>query len=134
MTTTSTTRTTVWPTLIYRDAPAALRFLSEAFGFEESLVVPGDADGIVAHAEMRWPLGGGIMLGSVRSDSILGEKHVGAASVCVVSDEPDALFARATAAGAKVALGLEDTHYGARGFTVEDPEGNLWSFGTYQGA
>jgi uncharacterized glyoxalase superfamily protein PhnB len=134
MTTTSTTQTTVWPTLIYRDAPAALHFLAEAFGFEETLVVPGDAEGVVAHAEMRWPLGGGIMLGSLRSDSVLGEKHAGAASVCVVTDEPDALFARATAAGAKVVLGLEDTHYGSRGFTVEDAEGNLWTFGTYRGA
>ena len=128
------TETTIWPTLVYADAPAALRFLTEAFGFEETLVVPGEGDGVVAHAEMRWPLGGGIMLGSVRADSILGEQHAGVASVCVYTDEPDALFARATAAGAEVALGLEDTSYGARSFTVRDPEGNLWTFGTYRGA
>jgi len=134
MAATRTTEATVWPTLVYRDAPAALRFLAEAFGFEETLVVPGDDEGVVAHAEMRWPLGGGIMLGSLRADSILGEKHAGAASVCVVTDEPDALFARATAAGTKVVLGLEDTHYGSRSFTVEDLEGNLWTFGTYRGA
>ena len=126
--------TTIWPTLIYRDAPAAMRFLTGAFGFEETLVVPGEGDGVVAHAEMRWPLGGDIMLGSLRSDSVLGEKHAGAASVCVFTDEPDALYERATKAGAKVVLGLEDTNYGARGFTVEDPEGNLWTFGTYKGA
>jgi uncharacterized glyoxalase superfamily protein PhnB len=126
--------TTVWPTLIYRDAPAGMEFLTEAFGFEETLVVPGEGDGVVAHAEMRWPLGGDIMLGSLRSDSVLGEKHVGAASVCVFTDEPDALYERATESGAKVVLGLEDTSYGARSFTVEDPEGNLWTFGTYKGA
>ena len=132
--TTRTIETTIWPTLVYADAPGALRFLAEAFGFEESLVVPREGDGVVAHAEMRWPLGGGIMLGSVRADSILGKEHAGVASVCVYTDEPDALFARATAAGAEVALGLEDTSYGARSFTVRDPEGNLWTFGTYKGA
>jgi uncharacterized glyoxalase superfamily protein PhnB len=30
--------------------------------------------------------------------------------------------------------GLNDTDYGSRGFTVRDPEGNTWSFGSYRGA
>jgi uncharacterized glyoxalase superfamily protein PhnB len=51
----------------------------------------------------------------------------------VVTDEPDALFARATAAGAQIVHGLNETDYGSRGFAVRDPEGNLWSFGTYRG-
>jgi uncharacterized glyoxalase superfamily protein PhnB len=29
---------------------------------------------------------------------------------------------------------MEDTDYSSRGSTVRDPEGNLWSFGTYRGA
>jgi uncharacterized glyoxalase superfamily protein PhnB len=28
--------------------------------------------------------------------------------------------------------GLVDTDYGSRDFSVRDPEGNLWSFGTYR--
>jgi hypothetical protein len=28
----------------------------------------------------------------------------------------------------------QDEDYGSRGFTARDPEGNLWSFGTYRGA
>jgi uncharacterized glyoxalase superfamily protein PhnB len=126
--------TTIWPELVYADAPAALRFLAEAFGFEETLVVPGEGEGAVAHAEMRWPLGGGIMLGSLRPDGMVGDRHTGAAAVCVFTDQPDALFDRATAAGAQVAIDLADTSYGARAFTVQDPEGNLWTFGTYRGA
>ncbi len=51
----------------------------------------------------------------------------------MVCDEPDALFDRATAAGAEVVRGLVDEDYGSRGFTVRDLEGNLWSFGTYRG-
>ncbi|HEV2069700.1 MAG TPA: VOC family protein [Acidimicrobiales bacterium] len=48
-------------------------------------------------------------------------------------DEPDTLFERAVSAGAEVLRGLADEDYGSRGFTVGDPEGNLWSFGTYTG-
>ncbi|MGH9279492.1 MAG: VOC family protein, partial [Acidimicrobiales bacterium] len=47
--------------------------------------------------------------------------------------DPDTLYKRATEAGAEVVRGLEDADYGSRGFTVTDPEGNLWSFGTYRG-
>lgn len=54
-------------------------------------------------------------------------------SIYVVTDEPDALHERATAAGAAIARGLRDEDYGSRGFTARDPEGNLWSFGTYSG-
>ncbi len=36
-------------------------------------------------------------------------------------------------AGAEVVLPLKDEDYGSRGFTVRDPEGNRWSFGTYAG-
>jgi uncharacterized glyoxalase superfamily protein PhnB len=134
MATTTTTEATVWPTLTYTDAPAALRFLTEAFGFDQALVVPGEEDGVVAHAELRWPLGGGVMLGSIRPGSLADVRHAGTSSVYVVTDGPDALFERATAAGAEVVQGLYDADYGSRGFTVRDPEGNLWSFGTYRGA
>jgi uncharacterized glyoxalase superfamily protein PhnB len=35
------------------------------------------------------------------------------------------------AAGARVVRELEDMPYGSREYSVRDPEGNLWSFGTY---
>jgi uncharacterized glyoxalase superfamily protein PhnB len=53
--------------------------------------------------------------------------------VYVVCDNPDELFERAVGAGAELVRGLRDEDYGSRGFTVRDPEGNLWSFGTYGG-
>jgi uncharacterized glyoxalase superfamily protein PhnB len=124
----------VWPTLRASDAPALIRFLVDAFGFEETAVY---ADGgIVQHAELSWPPGGGIMLGSVRPSGTgePGPARPGGFSAYVVTDEPDALFARATAAGAKVVRELHDTDYGSRDFAVLDPEGNNWSFGTYRGA
>jgi uncharacterized glyoxalase superfamily protein PhnB len=131
----TTTAPTVWPALRYTDARAAIRFLVEVFGFEERLVVPGEGDRDVAHAELRWPLGGGVMLGSTSHvEGVHGQMRPGLAWCYVVTDEPDALFARATAAGAEVVQGLKDEDYGSRGFTVRDPEGNSWSFGTYRGA
>jgi uncharacterized glyoxalase superfamily protein PhnB len=133
--TTTTNAPTVWPALRYADAPAAIRFLVDAFGFEEALVVPGEGERAVAHAELRWPLGGGVMLGSTAyTEGVHADMKAGGASVYVVTDEPDALFERATAAGAEVVQGLRDEDYGSRGFTVRDREGNLWSFGTYRGA
>jgi uncharacterized glyoxalase superfamily protein PhnB len=84
---------------------------------------------------MRWPLGGGVMFGSAgKDDSAFGRSQPGSDAVYIVCDDPDSLFARATAAGAVVVRGLVDEDYGSRGFTVSDPEGNLWSFGTYRGA
>jgi uncharacterized glyoxalase superfamily protein PhnB len=126
---------TVWPVLTYRDAPAAISFLSEAFGFDKrASYARADDDSVIEHAELRWPLGGGIMLGSAgKDDSPFGRRTPGNDSVYVVCDDPDLLFKRAEAAGAEIVRGLADEDYGSRGFTVRDPEGNLWSFGTYRG-
>jgi uncharacterized glyoxalase superfamily protein PhnB len=125
----------VWPTMRARDALALIAFLETAFGFERSVVYES-APGTVAHAELIWPLGGGVMLGSMR-DADLGEDNwpvqPGTFAGYVVTDAPDALFARATAAGAVVVMPLTDLDYGSRDFQVHDPEGNLWAFGTYRG-
>lgn len=125
----------VWPVLTYQDAPAAAAFLVEAFGFEmRGLYTSQDDPNVVEHAEARWPLGGGVMFGTAgKDDGPFGRRRPGNDSVYVVCDDPDALFARATAAGAEVVRELKDEDYGSRGFSVRDPEGNLWSFGTYRG-
>jgi len=123
----------VWPTLRARDARGLIAFLVDAFGFEQ-VVAYGDGDR-VDHAQLAWPPGGGIMLGSAREADEPDDWPLapGSFGAYVVTDEPDALFARATAAGAQVLMELHDTDYGSRDFAVRDPEGNRWSFGTYQG-
>jgi len=121
---------TVWPAFRARDARALIRFLVEAFGFQETAVY-GDGD-VVQHAQLDWPLGGGVMLGSVRDDGGWAVAP-GSTGCYVVTDDPDALFERAVAAGAEVVQPLHGTDYGSREFAVRDPEGNLWSFGTYRG-
>jgi uncharacterized glyoxalase superfamily protein PhnB len=123
----------VWPTLRAHDARTLIRFLVDAFGFEAT-VVYGDGDP-VDHAQLSWPLGGGIMMGSSRPDDDHDDWPLrpGTFGAYVVTDDPDALFARATGAGATVLRELQDTDYGSREFSVRDPEGNRWSFGTYRG-
>ena len=125
----------LWPTLSYRDARAAISFLTTAFGFEERAAhARPDDPSVIEHAEMRWPAGGGIMFGTAgKDDGPFGRRIPGNDAVYVVCTDPDALFERAVAAGAVVERGLEDTDFGSRTFTVRDPEGNLWSFGTYGG-
>jgi len=123
----------VWPTLRARDARALIRFLVDAFGFEET-VVHGDGD-LVEHAQLSWPEGGGVMLGSVREgqEPDAGPTPPGAFSAYVVTADPDAVHARAKAAGAEITADLHLTDYGSRDFAARDPEGNRWYFGTYPG-
>jgi len=128
-----TKATFVWPCFSYEDAPAAVRFLCDVLGFEKSLVVTDGTDtSVVHHAELRWPEGGGVMFGTAHRDTELA-RNAGMGSAYVVTDRPDEIHARAVAAGARVVHALHDADYGSRGFTIADPEGNLWSFGTYRG-
>jgi uncharacterized glyoxalase superfamily protein PhnB len=120
----------VWPSLRARDARALIRFLTGAFGFEET-VVYGNGE-MVDHAQLAWPEGGGIMLGSVR-DGQASATDPGTFGAYVVTGQPDALCARARAAGAEITAEPHDTDYGSRDFAALDPEGNRWSFGTYRG-
>lgn len=124
----------IWPCLNYADAPAAMQFLVDVLGFEETARHTGASDDVIVHAEARWPEGGGVMFGSAgREDSEFSAKAVGASSVYVITDDPDAVYARAVAGGAEITRPMEDADYGSRGFIVRDPEGNLFSFGTYRG-
>jgi uncharacterized glyoxalase superfamily protein PhnB len=130
MTTGATPQPQVWPSLRARDARALIKFLVEAFGFEET-VVYADGD-VVHHAQLSWPEGGGIMLGSVREGQA-SATDPGAFGAYVVTGQPDELYQRARAAGAEITSEPFDTDYGSRDFQARDPEGNRWSFGTYRG-
>jgi uncharacterized glyoxalase superfamily protein PhnB len=123
----------VWPTLRATDARALIRFLVAAFGFEEN-VVYGEGE-VVHHAELDWPEGGGVMLGSVREGEPDGVMPApGGFGAYVVTDRLDAVYQRAVAAGAEIITEPHTTDYGSYDFAARDPEGNRWSFGTYRGA
>ncbi|MCD1287515.1 VOC family protein [Brevibacterium sp. GP-SGM9] len=126
----------IWPTFRYRDAKAAITFLQEAFGFEVSAeYTNADDPNRVDHAELSWPGGGGVMLGSARDDGgVMTKTGVATGSVYIAADDVEALYHRAIAAGATEIMGLTEQDYGSKDFSVQDPEGVLWSFGTYRGA
>ncbi len=119
----------IHPVLKYDDAHAAIDFLERAFGLERVAVHETD-DGKVAHAELRF--GDGVVgLSSLGAGAPVYEQNAHNAVVYVVVDEVDPLFERATDAGAEVVMEPTDQDYGSRDFSVRDPEGNIWSFGTY---
>jgi uncharacterized glyoxalase superfamily protein PhnB len=123
-----------YPFLRYADARAAVQWLCDAFGFERHAVFDAP-DGTVAHAELR--LGAGVlMLGQSRDDA-LGlrtprELGAGTGGVYACVADADAHHVSAVAAGAEIVLPLREMDYGSREYTCRDPEGNLWSFGTYR--
>lgn len=121
------------PTLRYRDANAAIRWLGEVFGFAPKMVIPGPDD-TVAHAELTYR-SALIMLGSTTDGSdgrLPYEQGPGALYLIVDDDEVQQRYDAAVAAGAEVVDPLVEKEYGGKGFTVLDPERNVWSVGSYR--
>lgn len=120
----------VYPTVRYDDAAAAIRFLTDTFGLVAGQVYSGP-DGTVVHAELSW-VNGVIMLSSRGEQP--GPFDTGKACLYLATDDPDGMHDRAVAAGATIIQGLIDQDYGSREFAALDPEGNVWCFGTYRPA
>ena len=132
----ATTTQSIYPAVRYENARAAIAWLTSALGFEEHEICPGEGDSI-AHAELS--VGGNlIMLGSVKPDGmaqtpkrlggITGTVYVALATAA----EVDERYARVKKSAAEIVRELCDTDYGSREFSVRDPEGHVWSFGTYR--
>ena len=110
---------------------STLDWLVDAFGLVASEVTPPEGAEL-QHAQLTW--GDGILMASTggRIDQTPGH-----ASIYLTVDtdaDVDAAYERATAAGATSVLEPEDQPYGGRNATVRDPEGNVWSVGSYQPA
>lgn len=127
----------IWPAVMASDAPAMIRFAVDVLGFTEQIVVPGDEQGVVVHSQLAWPEGGVVQIATGhRSDgNPFSEQPIGSANVYVVTDDPQAVHDRCIAAGVEIVREMESPDYdpGGSGFGLRDPEGNLWSFGTYAG-
>jgi uncharacterized glyoxalase superfamily protein PhnB len=127
---------TIIPGMRYRNAPTAIEWLCNAFGFEKHLVVPGE-NGTIAHAQLTFG-NGMIMLGSIKDNEfnrlMKQPDEIGGAetqSAYVVVADADTHYARAKAAGAEILIGIKDEGYGGRGYACRDLEGHIWYFGTY---
>jgi uncharacterized glyoxalase superfamily protein PhnB len=131
-------RSTVIPSLRYRNALAAIDWLVAAFGFEKQAVFVAPDNITVQHAQLTFG-NGMIMLGSVDNGGEAGKfmvqpDEVGlrdTKSTYLVVANADATYATAKAAGAVMLLDIRDMGYGGRGFTCRDLEGHTWSIGTY---
>jgi uncharacterized glyoxalase superfamily protein PhnB len=121
----------LWATLSFKGTDAMVAWLT-AIGFEEHAMYRDEQDsGVVEHAEMLWPTGGGIMFGSDR-DNPDWPSPAGAGATYLVTDDVDRVHDAAVRAGATTLRAPRDEEYGGRGATVRDPEGNLWSFGSHR--
>lgn len=129
--TTQTETATIYPSVMYEDADAGMQWLERMLGFERREDVRDD-DGNVVHAELTLR-GSILMLGTAGvGREPFRSIPAGPRLIYTAVDDADALHDSAVEAGAEVALGLTDTDYGSRDFTLRDPEGNLWAFGTYR--
>ncbi|MES2394309.1 MAG: VOC family protein [Acidobacteriota bacterium] len=129
---------TLIPSLRYRDAHAAIAWLENAFGMQRQAVYDGP-EGTVAHAQLTFENTGMVMLGSASNASPHGELYATpeeiegrvTSPIYLVSEDCEALYARAQGAGAEVVMELKTMDYGGGAFTVRDPEGYVWSVGEY---
>ena len=117
----------ITPYLLYEDCEAALKFLADAFGFEEVLRYAG-AGGYINHAEMR--LGDSIIYMGDPGDDYRNPAKLGGATVLigVAVEDVDAACAQAREAGAEITEEPADQDYGERRFSARDPEGHMWHF------
>jgi uncharacterized glyoxalase superfamily protein PhnB len=131
-----------WPritsALFYEDAPAAIDWLCDAFGFEVRLKVE-DEGGVIEHSELVF--GDGLVMVSTARGRPTKQHCVSpratdgtnTQSLCVYVDDADAHCERARAAGAHIATEPETHDYGPdywadRGYEAVDPEGHHWWF------
>ncbi|MGH2912276.1 MAG: VOC family protein [Solirubrobacteraceae bacterium] len=110
----------IFPTMHFADANAALKWLSQTFGFQEEDVSRNE-DGVIHHAEMS--LGGGLIM--------FGQGDPASQAIYVAVEDADVHYERARAAGAEITREIEDTPYGTREYSARDIDGHMWHFGTY---
>jgi PhnB protein len=122
------------PYLVVKDADAAIDFYQRAFGFEKRMAMPGP-DGRTGHVEMVWH-DTMIMFGPECASAEWPHKPPVTSGITspitlyVYCEDVDALFTRATKAGAKGIKPHQDMFYGDRVCTLQDPDGYWWNFAT----
>jgi PhnB protein len=118
---------TVTPSLTCADAPKAIEFYKKALGAEEVMRFPGP-DGRIMYAELK--IGDStLMLGDeMVEQGMKGPRTLGGTPVSffVYSEDVDAAWQRAIAAGGRQIMPLENQFWGDRAGSFEDPAGHQW--------
>ena len=126
-------RTAFGAAIFYKDPLAALDWLERAFGFQRVMVIRDQQDQLV-HSEMRFG-NSYLMVGSEWADFTASPASIGGKNTQTVhvhlQDGLDQHCERARAAGAVIMREPQDEFYGDRTYTARDPEGHVWTFGTY---
>jgi PhnB protein len=124
---------TVTPHLTVNDAAKALDFYSRAFGAKEQVRMPGP-DGHIIHAQTMIGDSPILLAEEMPGMGGKGPLAIGGTPVTlhIYTDDADALFARAVAAGATVRMPMEDMFWGDRYGQVVDPFGHVWAIGQHK--
>jgi uncharacterized glyoxalase superfamily protein PhnB len=109
------------------DAHAEIKWLTEVLGFRLTALFD-EPDGGVAHSQLAWK-GGAVHVSTRKGPWPEGRGASSMMLFCEDRAEVDRLYERAVAAGAEITRAPEETFYGGYGFSVRDPEGNLWNPG-----
>jgi uncharacterized glyoxalase superfamily protein PhnB len=128
---------TITPSLIYDDAEAGIKWLTEILGITRKSLYK-TPDGKVAFAELVWRTG--VVFVSSRPPEDNAWSRVGVASIALVAEDAKSVserYQRTCAAGADIVRALHVARTpafpdGSTQFDVRDPEGNLWTMGTFQ--
>jgi uncharacterized glyoxalase superfamily protein PhnB len=118
------------PYLHVRDAEQAIQFYRDVFGARELMRLV-DPNGRIGHAELSFA-GSKIMLSDEYPQyGITSPTTVGGTGVTlhIHVDNADAVIERAVAAGARVAIPVQDHFYGERSGAILDPFGHRWTIG-----
>ena len=122
-------KTTIAPMLSVRNGARAVEFYKAAFGAVELLRVEDPGGAVVAQLAVDgavfWLADESPEHKNFSPETLGG----GTVRLVLVTDDPDALFARAVAAGATVVWPVADQPYGWRVGRVADPFGHHWEIG-----
>jgi uncharacterized glyoxalase superfamily protein PhnB len=117
----------VTPYLLYEDGPAAIAWLSNAFGFREVERTTGAAGGLHAALEVHED-GTRVFLGQPTGAFENPSRRGRTCSLYVIVDDVDAHYRRATTAGAEIVEEPNDLPFGHRRYGCRDPQGHEWFF------
>ena len=121
------------PYLVIKGAEAAIEFYKQAFGAVETVRMPGPG-GRIMHAEIK--IGNSMLMLSDEHPErgYLSPASRGGAtsSVMLYTDDVDATFKKALAAGAKQQTAPEDMFWGDRMGNLIDPFGHTWAIATHK--
>ena len=115
---------TITPFLNVNGAAEAIEFYKKAFAAVERYRMPGPNNKII-HAEIS--IGNAIVM---VSDAMMGPPTQSSCHIYV--DDADALWSRATKAGAEVVMPIDDMFWGDRYGVLADKWGNRWSIASHK--